>query len=312
MPELVVSVVAGIEGKSEIALANVVGSNIFNVLFILGACACIAPLKVQQQLVTLEVPIMIGASATCWFMASDLTISVNEGLLLTSGIIFYTVWAIRKSRRESKAVHDEYAKEYGGTKGAQSGTDRLRSSVMLVAAGIGLLILGGNWLIDSAVLIARDLGVSDSVIGLTLIAAGTSLTEVATSITATLKGERDIAVGNVIGSNIYNILTIAGLSSLVTPGGLAVADSMLAFDIPVMFAVAVICLPLFFTGYSIERWEGVILFLGYVTYTAYLVLQASSHDALPLFTATMAWVVLPAIALGIVVTLLGALRKRTS
>jgi cation:H+ antiporter len=152
--------------------------------------------------------------------------------------------------------------------------------------------------------------VSDTVIGLTIVAAGTSLPELATSIVATIRGERDIAIGNVVGSNIYNLLAILGIAGLFTPGGLIVAPSMLNFDIPVMLAVAVACLPIFFTGYSIARWEGLVFFGSYIAYTAYLVLDATQHDALPMFSNAMLFFVLPLIALTLAVVGIRALRTQ--
>jgi cation:H+ antiporter len=170
-----------------------------------------------------------------------------------------------------------------------------------VVGGLVVLVIGARWLVDAAVSIAGALGVSDVVIGLTIVAAGTSLPEVVTSIIATLRKERDIAIGNVVGSNIFNILGILGISALVTPGGLEVAPSIVNFDLPVMIAVALACLPIFFTGFSIARWEGG-LFLGYyVAYTAYLVLAATQHDALPAFSNAMLLAVLPLTAVTLVV-----------
>jgi cation:H+ antiporter len=158
------------------------------------------------------------------------------------------------------------------------------------------------------VALARRLGVSDLVVGLTIVAAGTSMPEVATSVVATLRGQRDIAIGNVIGSNIYNILAILGIASLVTPGGLTVADAVLAFDLPVMTAVAVACLPIFFTGYSIARLEALVFLGFYLAYAAYLVLAAQAHDALPVFSRVMVQFVIPLVALGVGVSLWRALR----
>jgi cation:H+ antiporter len=169
----------------------------------------------------------------------------------------------------------------------------LIASLVLVVGGLALLVLGSRWLVDGAVAMARFFGLSELIIGLTIVAVGTSLPEVAASIIAALRGERDMAVGNVIGSNIFNILGILGITAAIAPAGVSVESAALAFDIPVMIAVALACLPIFFTGYTIARWEGA-LFLGYyVAYTAYIVLNATNHDALPLFSTTMELFVLP-------------------
>jgi cation:H+ antiporter len=179
----------------------------------------------------------------------------------------------------------------------------------LVAVGLLGLALGARWFVDGAVALARTLGVSDLVIGLTIVAAGTSMPEVATSIVATVRGERDIAIGNVVGSNIYNLLAILGISSLVTPGGLSVAPSLLAFDLPVMVAVAVACLPIFLTGWSIARLEAAVFLALYAAYTAYLVLKAQEHDALPAFSAVMLEFVIPLVALGVGVSVVRHFRR---
>jgi cation:H+ antiporter len=308
-PELVVSVRAGLAGNADIAVGNVVGSNIFNVLFILGVSALIAPLVVARQLVRLEVPIMVGTSVLLWVLAADGRLQWWDGVVLAAGIVVYTVWAIARSRREGAAAAGA---AQGGSAGAASrpgGARAVLAGVAGVAGGLVLLVVGARWFVDGAVAFARTLGVSDLVIGLTIVAAGTSMPEVATSIVATIRGERDIAIGNVVGSNIYNVLAILGVSTLLTDGGLPVATPMLGFDVPVMVAVAVACLPIFFTGYSIGRLEALAFLAYYAAYTAYLILASARHDALPLFSAVMLEFALPLTALGIVVSLWRETRK---
>lgn len=301
-PELAVSIQAGLGGNSDIAVGNVVGSNIFNVLLILGACALVAPLIVSVQLVRREVPIMIGLSFLLALLAFDGRIGLLDGLLLTAGIISYTAWSIVSSRKETAAAKAEYAQEYGEEQLApQKGARQVLTNLGLLAGGLVVLVIGARLLVDSAVGLARGLGVSDVIIGLTIVAAGTSLPEVVTSIIATLKKERDIAIGNVVGSNIFNLLGILGISALITPGGLEVVPSIVNFDLPVMIAVALACLPIFFTGMSIARWEGALFLAYYIAYTAYLILAATQHDALPAFSGVMATFVLPLTALTLAV-----------
>ncbi|MEA3300087.1 MAG: calcium/sodium antiporter [Pseudomonadota bacterium] len=290
-PELAVGVQAGLAGQSDIAVGNIVGSNIFNVLFILGLAALILPLAVSQQLVRLDVPLMIGTSLLFWIMALDGRIGRFDGLLLLAGIIAYTVFAIRQGRREGPAIEAEYAQEFGA---ADNGwLARLPVQLTLIAVGLALLVLGASWLVDGAVAIARVLGVSEVVIGLTIIAAGTSLPEVATSIVAALRGERDIAVGNVVGSNLFNLLGIGGIAALVTPGGLEVVAPLLHLDLPVMVAVAFACLPIFATGHRIARWEGALFIGYYAAYVSYLILASTGHAALSAFSGVMLGFVLP-------------------
>ncbi|MFN3594703.1 MAG: calcium/sodium antiporter [Thiobacillaceae bacterium] len=298
-PELAISVQSAWSGQVDIALGNVVGSNIFNVLFILGLSALITPLIVHQQLIRREVPLLIAVSVLLWGMAADGDIARWEGILLALGLAAYIIYAIRASRRESAQITQEYA---AALPGDGSAWDRHWSvQTVLIVAGLLLLMQGSNWLVDSAVAIARALGVSELIIGLTLIAGGTSLPEVATSILAAFRGERDIAVGNVVGSNLFNILGVLGISAAVAPASLTVSPSLLAFDLPVMVAVAVACLPIFFTGSLIARWEGGLFFAYYLAYTAYLILLSTRHEALATYSDVMVLFVLPLTAVTLVV-----------
>jgi cation:H+ antiporter len=241
-------------------------------------------------------------------LALDGNIGRVEGLLLFAGIVIYTIVAIRASRRESAAVSQEYSDEFSAPP-ARTRRD-WAINLALIVGGLALLVLGARWLVDGAVAAARMLGVSELVIGLTVVAVGTSLPEIATSIIAALRGERDIAVGNVVGSNIFNILSVLGITAAVAPAGVPVAPAALTFDIPVMIAVAVACLPIFFTGRLIARWEG-WLFLGYyVAYTLFLVLDATGHAALPLYREAMTLFVLPLTLLTLGVVVARALRAQ--
>ncbi len=290
-PELAVSVQSAFVGQPDLAIGNVVGSNIFNILFIVGISAIITPLLVKQQLIRIDVPLMIAVSCLAWILSLDGSISRTDGIILFLIVITYTVYSIRQSRKESREIQLEYEKEFGSVKSKNQGSVIFQIALML--SGGVLLVLGSNWLVKGAVELANFFGVSELVIGLTIIAAGTSLPEVATSIVAALKGEKDIAVGNVVGSNIFNILSVLGLASIIAPDGITVSSAVLNFDIPVMTAVAVACLPIFFTGHLISRWEGA-LFLGYyIAYTLYLIFKATEHDILPVFNNVMILFVIP-------------------
>jgi cation:H+ antiporter len=288
-----------LSGQVDIALGNVVGSNIFNVLFILGLSALIIPLLVARQLIRQEVPIMIGASLLLFALALDGRISRYDAALMFGLLLAYTVFLILQCRRESKALAAESTAETAPSK--SNWDSHWAVQVLLIAAGLALLVLGADWLVTAAITFAKQLGVSELVIGLTIVAAGTSMPEVATSIVAALRGERDIAVGNVVGSNTFNILCVLGLSGMVAPEGLPVAQSLLSFDIPVMIAVALACLPVFFTGNLIARWEGGVFLAYYAAYTIYLLLAAQQHDALSTFGVAMSTVVLPLTALTLIV-----------
>jgi cation:H+ antiporter len=301
-PEIAVTADAVLAGKGDLALGNVVGSNIFNVLFILGLSAVITPLLVAQQLIRQEVPIMIGTSLLLFVLALDRSIGRAEGLLLIVLLVAYVVFLIRQSRNANRALRDEAASEVSRmTAGAWD--DRLPVQLLLIAGGLGLLVLGADWFVDGATRIARSFGISELVIGLTIVAGGTSMPEVATSILAAVRGERDIAVGNVVGSNIFNILGCLGISAVLAPASLTVAESMVVFDIPAMIAVAIACLPIFFSGNTISRWEGGVFLGYYVAYTTYLVLSARQHDAIDEFGLVMRWVVIPLTVLTLAVVM---------
>lgn len=300
-PELAVSVGAVLDGRTDIAIGNVVGSNIFNVLFILGLSALIVPLVVNIQLIRQEVPIMVGASLLLLALGIDGSLGWIDGAILFGLMIAYTVFLVVQSRRETKAAQDEYAQELQPA--AQGAWDsKLPAQLALIAAGLVALVLGSDWLVTASVAFAKAMGVSDLVIGLTIVAAGTSMPEVATSITAAIKGERDIAVGNVVGSNTFNILGCLGLSGLVSgEAGLAMSQALMNFDIWVMLAVALACLPVFMTGREIARWEGGVFVVYYGAYVTYLILSAQQHALLGTFSAAMMSFVVPITVITLIV-----------
>ncbi len=297
-PEMAVSIQSSFAGQADVALGNVVGSNIFNVLIILGISALIAPLMVANQLIRLDVPIMIGVSILTLMFAHDGTISRVDGTILFIGALVYTLFLIYEAKKQ-KNQESENDKSQAVV---ENNPKNWLINIALIGVGLVLLVQGSNWLVESSISIAKAIGVSDLVIGLTIIAAGTSLPELASSVVASLKGERDIAVGNVVGSNIFNILAVLGLSSAVSPEGIQVSSAALNFDIPVMIAVAISCFPIFYTGKSIARWEA-ILFLGYyAAYSIYLILDSSKHDQLPIFNFVMISFVIPITILTLIVT----------
>ncbi len=284
-PEMAVSVGSALGGSPDIALGNVVGSNIFNVLFILGLSALVAPLVVSTQLVRFDVPVMIATSVLVWLMALDQSISRFEGLVLALMIAMYVDMQIRMGRQGDGGDVPAVP--------AAHGAGAIALNAALIVAGLVLLVAGSRWLLHGATGIARGFGVSELLIGLTIVAAGTSLPELATSVLAALRGERDIAVGNVVGSSIFNLLAVLGLSAALSPAGIGVAEAALVFDIPVMTAVALACLPVFFRRHLIARWEGGVFVLYYVAYTLYLVLAATAHERLDDYRDAMLGFVLP-------------------
>lgn len=296
-PEIAVSVNAAMSGTTDIAVGNVVGSNIFNVLFILGISAIIAPLVVQVQLIRQEVPLMIGFSLLLILLSLDGLLSTFDSATLVILLIAYMAFLLIQSRRQSSASAESVSDPKDPSTPRPS--DHWAAQVLFVAIGLVFLVIGSGWLVSSASSFARAIGISDVVIGLTIVAAGTSMPEVATSVVAALKGERDIAVGNVVGSNIFNILACLGISGLVASGGLPIPPSVMAFDFWVMLAVALACLPVFISGREIARWEGIVLLGYYIAYTSYLILAAQDHDALPVFSSVMLVFVLPITAVAL-------------
>ncbi len=307
-PEMAVSTLTSLSGQADIAVGNVVGSNIFNVLFILGISALVSPLVVAQQLIRLDVPIMIGVSVLMFVFGLDGNLSrIDSSILLILGIL-YTVFLIYQGRQEKNPeVQAEYEQEYQ-ERGDRS-TLQWLINLAYIIGGLALLVLGSRWLVDGSISIARAFGVSELVIGLTIVAIGTSLPELATSVVASLKGERDIAVGNVVGSNIFNILAVLGLAGIVSPTGLVVSEAALRLDIPVMIAVAIACLPVFVTGNLIARWEGLIFVFYYVAYTIYLILDSAQHTGLPIYNTIMLGFVIPLTVLTLAIVVGRSLRK---
>jgi cation:H+ antiporter len=261
MPEMVVNVRAAVGGSSDLALGNVVGSNIFNVAGILGLTVLIAPLAVQAKLLRVEMPILIGITAVVTGMAWDGRIGFFESLLLFLTIITYTFMVIRASRNESAAVAAEFAD------GVPPVTGSLLADITMIAFGLGALVGGAELLVRGASSLARAAGVSEAIIGLTVVSVGTSLPELATSLVAAFRGKADIALGNVIGSNMFNLTAILGVSGMITPiarGGITTVDFL------VMGATTVLLAPMMRTGHRISRREGAVLLAAYIGYLAWL------------------------------------------
>ena len=305
-PELAVTVDAAVSGAPGLAVGNVVGSNIANILLVLGISALVTPLVVRTRVVKMDVPVMIALSVAFYVMSLDGAISTLDGALLLGALLLYVARAIMSSRRSRARTMDADAAGDGES------SRPVWLDAVLVAAGVGMLVVGAGWLVDSATAIAGAFGVSDLVIGLTVVAIGTSLPELATSVIAVRRGERDLAVGNVVGSNIFNIGSVLGLTAVISPDGVPVADAAVAFDIPFMVAVAVALLPIVYTGAAVARWEG-SLFVGYyLAYTLYLLLDSADHDALPRYSALMWTFIAPLTLLTLGLLSLNEFRRRAS
>jgi cation:H+ antiporter len=291
-PELAISIKAGIDGQTDIMLGNIVGSNITNILLILGLTAIIIPLKVHANLIKIDVPVMIGVTFLLYFFAWNGFITFWECLTLSVLLLIYMFFLFRQSGATSTPSDFERKK-------------RTPAAIIIYAiiglAGLALLILGARWLVESAVVLAELAGVSELVIGLTVVALGTSLPEVVTALVAAIKKERDIAVGSVIGSNILNILAVLGVSGLFIPDAIPVQSALLRFDLLILIAVSVACIPIFFTGHKISRWEGVVFVSLYLCYIFYLFLSSGEHAVIETFSTAMMLFVIPITVITILV-----------
>jgi cation:H+ antiporter len=315
-PELAVTLDAVVSGAPDLAVGNVVGSNIANILLILGVSAVVLPLSVRLRLVRIDLPIMVFLSVLLLVLALDGVIGLVDGILLLAGFLAYTAVSVVVSRRQRSDVPATPSDDPAGATAdadADAGAEdadaddadgapvtSLPVSVLLVVVGVALLVLGARLLVAGASSIAEALGVSGLVVGLTIVAVGTSLPELAASVVAARRGERDMAVGNVVGSNIANLGLVLGLPAVLAGGGIPVPTAAIALDIPLMIAAAVALLPIAFTGFVIRRWEGGLFVALYVAFTVYVVLAATEHDAQAGFTAVMAGFVLPLVAVTLV------------
>ena len=298
-PQMTVSLQAAFNDTADIAVGSVIGSNTFNILVTLGLSALIIPLRVSRQLVRLDIPLMIFASAMVFTLALNHQLDRQDGVLLLGGLLIYLLLLLHQSRHSGHhhPHHD------------RTPTSWLRTLILM---GCALLLLGvaGHLLLGAALEVASELGLSERVIGLTIVAVCTSLPELATSLIAAFRGQREIAVGNVIGSNVFNLLGVLGLTALLAPSPLSVSPNALAFDLPVMLGVAALCLPVFYSGYRITRVEG-LLFLG--LYLAYGLHVVSFTTGMPLASKLehlMLIYVLPALLVFVLLSVVRAWRRQ--
>jgi len=294
-PELAVTTGALWRGEPGLAVGNVVGSNIANILLILGISAMISPLVIRRTVVRFDMPVMLGLSLLLVALSLDGNISVFDGVLLLAGLIFHAVMSVVVGRRQTT-----HTPVVTSTMPINAMPVKLWLAILLLVGGVGLLGVGAHLLVDGAVGIATALGVSGLVVGLTVVAIGTSLPELVTSIVALRRGERDMAVGNIVGSNIFNIGMVLGLPAIIFGEGIPVPSAAVALDLPLMLAATLALVPIAFTGFIVARWEGTLFVVLYGAYLAYVVLASTQHDALEGFTTVMLWFVLPLVAVTLI------------
>lgn len=286
-PELAVTVGAVLGGEPGLAVGNVVGSNIANILLILGFSAVLLPLTIQRQVVRFDMPVMLGMSFALLIFSLDGSISALEGAALLFGLIFHAVASIRIGRKEAAD------QQLADTPALNAKPTKTWVAALLLVLGVGALAGGAQLLVAGAANIAQSLGISGLVVGLTIVAIGTSLPELATSIIAIRRGERDMAVGNIVGSNIFNIGMVLGLPAIIFGEGIPIPEAAVAVDLPLMIAASLALVPIAFTGFTIARWEGAVFIGLYTAYLTYVVLDSTGHDAANGFSTVMLWFVLP-------------------
>ena len=295
-PELAVNVQGALSGAGDVAVGNVVGSNIFNLLAILGLAATTSALVVHRRVVRLDLPILVAATLLVAALAWNGQLGRFEGALLAIALLGYTAWIYRASRHENHTEQAPQAAPKAGWPGATGA----------IIIGLAALVAGAELLIAAATSIAETAGLTELAIGLTVVAAGTSLPELATSVAAAVRGQRDIAVGNVVGSNLFNLLGVLGLSAMLAPGGLAVVDQARHVDLPLSLLVTLVVLPCLATGLIIHRWEGTLLLLAYVGYLAVVLLAGTNHP----YAADSTTALLIGLALlGLTITAVGWLKR---
>ena len=269
-PELLVGVVASVQAQSEVVLGNVLGSNIMNIGLILGLSAIVRPLHVGMRLMSREAPLMVLVSLLVAVMMLDQMLGRVDALVLLAGFVAFLAFVLRAAEQESPAVAAEYIEYESAQRGPPE--DRLGRDLALIAAGLAGLIIGAQLLVTSAVFFARLVGVSEVVIGLTVVAIGTSLPELATCVVAALRDESDIALGNAVGSNLFNLLSILGVSALIRP--IPVAPGLMEFEVPAMILFAILLVPLAWHGRKLGLISGGALVIGYVVFTTLLITRS--------------------------------------
>lgn len=267
-PEMAVSLHAAFTGQEDVSVGNVVGSNLLNLLVVLGSAALLVPLVVAQRLIWWDIPIMIAATALVMLLGWDGELSRYDGIALLVLLVVYLVAAVMLSGNESAEVEAEYEEEFGGP--VEPGGRAIAVQAGLILVGLALLVFGAEIFVDGAIGIARALGISELIISLTIVAVGTSLPELVTALVAAWKGENDIAVGNVVGSNIMNLLSILGVTAAVAGDGLTMPAPVLSFDLPFLLLASIACLPILWSGHRLSRAEGGLFLAAYVVYVAWL------------------------------------------
>lgn len=272
-PELAVGIDAIRTDAGALAVGNIVGTNAVNLLLILGLSAAIRPLMLHVQTIRVDLPAMALAAGLLMLLSLDAELSILDGVVLLLAAVVYTAVVVTYSKRQSALLEAEYAAEYPPELPRHRVTAAI-GRLALVIAGIAIVVVGADWLVRGSVELARELGVADSLIGLTVIAIGTSAPELATTMVSTFRGDRDIAVGNLLGSSTYNLTAILGGSLLFATEPVGLDADLLWFGLPVVVAVSLVCVPVFTTGRQVSRLEGSLFVVAYLAYLGFLIATA--------------------------------------
>lgn len=308
-PELAVVGQAIAVDDTELAVGSIIGSNIANVLLVLGIASLLGAIHVTSRVVRIDIPVMIAASALFLLFALDGTLGRVDGVILFGGLVLFVTWTLQATRRRpNRGDVEASTRAVGGgtTVAPPAGPSLARVTVELVG-GIAVLAVAARFVVSGAEEIARSLGVPELIVGLTIVALGTSAPEIVTTLVAAFQGRRDLAVGNAVGSNIFNILLVLGVAGMLSPSGISVSEDALQLDLPILLAAAIACLPIVAWDYTLNRWEGAIFVSYYAAYLVFLVLDATGHRAKDPFALIMLGFVLP---LTIITAATVVLRKR--
>lgn len=310
-PELTVSLNSVYTGQADISVGNIVGSNILNILLVLGLSSVVTPMLVSRQILRFDLPLMIGVSIVAYLFALDGNIQTWEGLILVIGLIAYVLYSFRKNQALT-GLQEELPPPKSPIVQKIKWLPEWLYNIFLLGVGFFLLLTGSNWLVDSSVSLARYWGVSELVIGLTVISIGTSLPEIATAIVSGFRKKNDIAVGNVVGSNLFNLMMVMGLTATVAPGGLSISSIAVSLDLPFMVMIAVLAYPIFYTNWAVDRWEGLLFLLLYSGYTYYLLMYNIGNPIITKLNFWILFVITPALLILLTVLSLRAFKRQGS
>lgn len=306
-PEVAVSVDAVLTGVPDLALGNAIGSNTVNVLLVLGLGAVLAPIAVDRGLLRADLPVLLGASALLLLVCLDGRVSRLEGAVLLTGLAGYFAWCVLRDRR--RAAQADAADATDATDGRPGGR-RVLLHAVLVLGGVAVLVLGADLLVSGGTGLAVDLGLSDLVVGLTVVAVGTATPEIITVVVASLRGQRDLALGTVVGSCTVNIGAVVGAAAVVDAGGLPVDPQALRFDLPVMLLATLLLVPLARTAARVSRGEGALLLVAFAAYLSYLLLAADEHEAAGLLGTALVTFAAPLVLVGLAIAVVRDARHR--